>query len=278
MRVRGSEAISPTAHYTSYVWARNGLSHPALVNWRGRTMFEALRPAMSVSSLLGGPTLPAYLLARHEAIDALLDEAIERDGVSQVLELACGMSARGWRFTGKHPHITYIEADLPGMAERKRQALAQIAPLGESHRVMSVDVLRPDGQGSLGAVMKTLDEDGGLVVITEGLLGYLQRDQVREVWERIASALASFRTGSYLADIQLASEAGMPVRAFRAALGAFVGGPVVLAHYEQRVDAERALRQAGFSHAAVRRAVDIARPAVTDGRGARLAHLVQAGM
>ena len=28
--VSPSEAISPTAHYTGYVWARNGLSHPAL--------------------------------------------------------------------------------------------------------------------------------------------------------------------------------------------------------------------------------------------------------
>ena len=27
-----SETISPTAHYTSYVWVRNGLSDPALAS------------------------------------------------------------------------------------------------------------------------------------------------------------------------------------------------------------------------------------------------------
>ena len=30
-----SEAISPTAHYTGYVWARNGLSHPGAGDARG---------------------------------------------------------------------------------------------------------------------------------------------------------------------------------------------------------------------------------------------------
>ncbi len=31
-----SDAISPTAHYTGYVWARNGLSHPELETLEGR--------------------------------------------------------------------------------------------------------------------------------------------------------------------------------------------------------------------------------------------------
>lgn len=276
IRSGGSEAIGPTAHYTSYVWARNGLSHPALATRRGRMMFEALRPSMSVSGLLGGPTLPAYLLARHRAIDLLLGEAIESDGVSQVLELACGLSARGWRFTCRHPHLTYVEADLPGMAERKRRALERIAPLGESHRVVSVDVLKADGPGSLAAATETLDPDAGLVLITEGLLGYLGGEQVRGVWSRIAAELARFRTGRYLADIQLAGEAGAAVRAFRAALGAFVGGPVVLAHHDRRSDAERALRRAGFSRAAVTPALELAGAVAQDGAGARLAHVAQA--
>lgn len=64
-----SEAISPTAHYTGYVWARNGLSHPELQTIEGRVLFESLRPLMIAGSVLGHPTLEAYLLARHRAID-----------------------------------------------------------------------------------------------------------------------------------------------------------------------------------------------------------------
>src|SRR5207302_638753 len=42
-RMSPSETISPTAHYTGYVWARNGLSHPRLETLEGRVMFESLR-------------------------------------------------------------------------------------------------------------------------------------------------------------------------------------------------------------------------------------------
>jgi hypothetical protein len=53
----GSDAVSPTAHYTGHVWVRNGLSHPELATWEGRAMFNALEPAMVASRALGGPTL-----------------------------------------------------------------------------------------------------------------------------------------------------------------------------------------------------------------------------
>ena len=119
-----SARISPTAHYTGYVWARAGLSHPQLVTAEGRALFESVRPAMGVSRLLGGVQLEPYLLTRHRAIDVLLERSIESGAVSQVLEVACGLSPRGWRFHRRYgKRITYVEADLPGMAERKRAAL-----------------------------------------------------------------------------------------------------------------------------------------------------------
>ena len=90
-------------------------------------MFESLRVPMTVSRLLGGPTLESYLLARHRAIDCLLEQAIERHGVTQVIEVAAGLSPRGWRFSRRYGSgLTYVEADLPDMAERKRRALERI--------------------------------------------------------------------------------------------------------------------------------------------------------
>src|SRR5438094_340621 len=109
--VSGSETISPTAHYTGYVWARNGLSHPQLQTLEGRVLFEALRPTMSVSRLLGAPSLEDYLMARHTAIDALLERAIEAGEISQVVEVAAGLSPRGWRFSQLYgARLTYVEA------------------------------------------------------------------------------------------------------------------------------------------------------------------------
>ena len=147
-----SDTISPTAHYTGYVWARNGLSTPELTTTEGRILFESLQPLMVVSGTLGRPSLEAYLLARHVAIDALLERAIERDRVTQVLEVAAGLSPRGWRFAQRYgDRVTYVEADLPAMASRKREALERAASLTDNHRVRDLDALQEDGGEPRGA-------------------------------------------------------------------------------------------------------------------------------
>jgi O-methyltransferase involved in polyketide biosynthesis len=253
-----SEAISPTAHYTGYVWARNGLSHPELQTREGRVLFESLRPLMSVNAALGGGTLEGYLLARHRAIDVLLERAIEQHGVSQVIEVAAGLSPRGWRFSQYYgDRLTYVEADLPAMAERKRRALQRIGSLGERHRVRELDALREQGPQSVSAIAAELDPARGLAIITEGLLGYLPRHAVDDVWRRFARALASFAGGRYISDIHLGTAQSAQVRAFRVLLSAFVRARVHL-HFDSPAEVVAALRAAGFAEAEVQRAVDIA--------------------
>ena len=199
-----SETISPTAHYTGYVWARNGLSHPRLETLEGRVMFESLRPINAVSATLGGPSLESYLLARHRAIDALLDKAIDEHGVTQVIEVAAGLSPRGWRFTQRYgDRLTYIEADLPGMTARKRRALQQMGSLNDRHRVVEVDALRDSGPNSISALAAELDRESGLAIITEGLLGYLDTDSVDGIWRRFARTLSGFASGRYISDLHL---------------------------------------------------------------------------
>src|SRR4051794_28241533 len=118
----GPDAISPTAHYTGHVWVRNGLSHPELATVEGRAFYAALTPLMMFSRASGGPTLEGGLVARHRVIDELLARAIDDGSVGQVVEVAAGMSPRGWRFSRRYEDaITYVEADLQGMAERKRR-------------------------------------------------------------------------------------------------------------------------------------------------------------
>jgi O-methyltransferase involved in polyketide biosynthesis len=246
---RDSSAITPTAHYTGQVWARNGLSHPELETREGKLMFEALQPLMAVAGLLGGPTLEGYLLARHRALDELLRRAIEDDGITQVLEIACGMSARGWRFVQRYGSsgLTYVEADLPDMAARKRNALASMGSLGAGHRVVAIDALAKSGSLSLNAVASELDTSQGLVIICEGLLGYLSRADVEGLWKRMASVLKTFSAGAHLTDLHLAgAEPGPLVHGFRLGLSAFVRGRVHL-HFESEADAIRSLRLAGFS-------------------------------
>jgi O-methyltransferase involved in polyketide biosynthesis len=269
------DRIGPTAHYTGYVWARNGLSHPELATAEGRVLFDALQPAMLASGAIGGPSLEAYLLARPRAIDARLERAIEDAGVTQVIEVACGLSPRGWRFANRYgERVRYIEADLADMAARKRAALEKMGSLTDHHQVYDVDALKDEGPGSLAAITAELDEGQGLAIITEGLLGYLPTDVVNGVWRRFAGALERFPTGRYISDLHLGGAVTPPVRAFRLLLSAFVRGRVYL-HFTDAAEAEAALRAAGFGTARVGPAADVIESAET-GRGSRLANILEA--
>lgn len=270
----GSDSISPTAHYTGYVWVRHGLSDPSLATTEGRLLFESLLPIMRLSAAFGGPSLEAYLLARHRAIDSLLGRAIERGAVSQVLEVAAGLSPRGWRFAQRYgEQITYVEADLPAMAARKRRALGNLFTLGEHHRVQDLDALRGSGPGSLAELASRLDAGRGLAIVTEGLLGYLSPGDLDSLWRRFAVTLAEFPAGRYVSDLHLGSAQTPEVRAFRVVLSAFVRGRVYL-HFSDAEQAAGQLREAGFRTASVRPAAQIAGAA--GDRGAHLAHILEA--
>jgi O-methyltransferase involved in polyketide biosynthesis len=239
-------------------------------------MFESLRPINAVSTTLGGPSLESYLLARHRAIDALLDKAINEHGVTQVIEVAAGLSPRGWRFTQRYgDRLTYIEADLPGMTARKRRALQQMASLNDRHRVVEVDALRDRGPTSISAVAADLDHESGLAIITEGLLGYLDTESVDGIWRRFARTLSGFASGRYISDLHLGSVQNAQIRAFRAALSVFVRGQVHL-HFDNAQQAEGALRDAGFAQAKLYRASDVPGTEPVSDRGGRLAHILEA--
>jgi O-methyltransferase involved in polyketide biosynthesis len=270
---RGSEAVSPTAHYTGYVWARNGLSHPALRTAEGRVLFESLRPAMAVSDLVLGVSLEPFLLARHRALDGLLEGVIDAGTVSQVIEVACGMSPRGWRFANRYgARITYVEGDLPGMAARKRAALDRIGSLGAHHRVVEIDALRAAGPGSLAAVAAGLDPERGVAIVTEGLLNYLPPGLVAGAWRRFAAALSGFPHGRYFSDLHIGERQTHYMRAFRLALSGFVRRRVDL-HFGSAAEAEERLCGAGFDGAVVHRADQLIPDAP---KGARLVHIIEA--
>lgn len=272
-----SGAISPTAHYTGETWVRNGLSHPGLATWQGRLFHDTLALPNAVSRMLGGPSLEGLLLARHRIIDALLDDLIQ-GGVSQVIEAACGMSPRGWRFSKRYgDELTYVEADLPAMSQRKREALARMGSLDERHRVVDLDLLRDGGPGSLESLVETMDPAKGLAIITEGLLVYLGDATVEALWARLAKALRPFSTGVYLSDLRIARpRRGTAERAFELLLGAFVRGKIhPYRGDEDSADAE--LRTAGFEQVRLHRCDE--HPAAGDARndaGAGMLSIIEA--
>lgn len=197
-----TSSISFTAHYTGYVWHHYGLSDACFATGQGRLYFLLLRPFERLARCLIGSDIKTTLLQRHFLIDRELEALIAATPRLQVLEIACGLSPRGHRFTRAHAGLTYVEADLPGMVARKRALLAPLASLDARHRLVACNILDQGTPDSLEAVIaREFDPALPLVVITEGLVNYFDLDTITAVWRRLAQALRAFPAGTYLTDI-----------------------------------------------------------------------------
>jgi O-methyltransferase involved in polyketide biosynthesis len=275
-----SDAISPTAHYTGHVWVQAGLSPASFATREGAVFYQSLRPMNAVSRAMGGPSIEQVLLARHRTIDHELAKAIDDGVIGSVIEIACGLSGRGARFAQRYgERLTYVEADLPAMAARKRALLAGAGLGGDHHRVVDIDALVDDGPTSLAAIAAALDPARGVAIITEGLLNYFSLANVTGMWRRFARVLGGFPAGRYLADIHLGEDSqGAAVIGFSALLGAFVRGKIHL-HFRDVGEVRRELDLAGFARGEVLRPEEL--PDITgpvDAASARRVRVVVAGV
>lgn len=195
-----TSSISFTAHYTGHVWYRSGLSAAPFHTAQGAFYYNALTPFEYLGGKLVGTNIRESLLQRHFLIDHLIEQAITGEGVTQVLEIACGLSPRGWRFTSRFPQLKYVEADLPDMARDKAALLAEHGSLSAQHKVVTCNILA-DGPDSLEKVIaREFDSSKPLLIVTEGLVNYFDMETISGFWQRVRTELARFPAGIYLTD------------------------------------------------------------------------------
>lgn len=247
MSILSSARISPTALYTGEVWQRSNRSFPELKLTQGAMLYNLLEPFMIASRLFKGPTLTDFLLARHDLIDAQVDAHILQHANPTIIEIAAGMSPRGMRFIRRHgPKITYIEADLPIMAKGKRKRIQQHLQQNPNHFVVPVDAFATSGEHSLPALFAGIPAGQPVCVVTEGLLNYFSRQQVEQLFAKLASEFVSRPGSVYVSDIHLQNQnKGMMAETFTTLLGLFVQGRVHL-HYQQADDLINALQCNGL--------------------------------
>ncbi|HEY9545890.1 MAG TPA: class I SAM-dependent methyltransferase [Solimonas sp.] len=239
--------VSPTAYATGYFWFRQGMSHPAFATPQGKKLDRAFRVLTGVTRRLSGFSLDALMLARHKGIDAQLAKAIDSGKVGQVIEIAAGLSPRGWSFMQRYgERLRYIETDLPAMAACKRDILTQTGSLSDRHRIVELDALAESGPDSLATIARQLDPNIGTAIITEGLMNYLDPAAARAVWQRIAETLAGFPLGAYFSDVYFNGRVQHPaVIAFGALLSAFVKGRMHV-HFKSPQELTQIMKTAGF--------------------------------
>ena len=150
----------------------------SLAGERGQAI-AALMPAQARS---GWP-----MVARTKLIDDLVQAAVAQ-GCDCVINLAAGLDTRPYRLA-LPSSLRWIEADLPPMIEEKEQLLAEAKPRCQLRRI-KVDLT--DVEARVLALQEAVTPSTQALVLTEGLLVYLDDAQVRDLSRDIA-ALAGVR-------------------------------------------------------------------------------------
>jgi methyltransferase (TIGR00027 family) len=178
------EDVSDTARWVAYLRALESERPGALfrdrfakrlAGERGRRLAEGMPDAPGAAP---GPMGFASLLAvRTKVFDELILDSIRSTDADAVLNLAAGLDARPYRLS-LPASLVWIEADHAAMLEPKAAILASEKPACLVERV-SVDL------ASDGARRELLDRIASsharVVVITEGLLVYLDESLVRSL-------------------------------------------------------------------------------------------------
>jgi methyltransferase (TIGR00027 family) len=178
--------ISDTARWVAYYRALESERPDALfrdpfaarlAGERGRQMTERMPSSVRRNSW---PMVMRTLL-----IDELVLSSVE-EGADRVLNLAAGLDTRPYRLP-LPASLTWVEADLPGILEEKEKALAGEKPscvLTREAVDLTVPVLR---NAFLDRVLTGAKQ---ALVVTEGLLVYLEPQEVRALGEDLATQRA----------------------------------------------------------------------------------------
>lgn len=187
--------ISFTAHYTGYIWYLLGISHERLATSKGKQLATLLYPFESVAEKLVGHSVRSTLKLRHRLLDQRLEQLISQHPDLQVIEIAAGLSPRGWRFRQKYPAIRYVEVDLPAMATIKREALKPIDPQA---KVYGCDIFSEQFQQIL---TQDLDPTRPLAVLSEGLINYFSKDLIGQLSQILSKEFQSFPKAYFISDL-----------------------------------------------------------------------------
>lgn len=245
--MQGNTRVGPTALYTAQAW-RDGnfpnaghFDHPF-----GRVMYTA----SSLMQKLLRPVLPPFLqdfnqflFIRHRAFEDRLDTMVP----DMVIEIAAGLSPRGITYSRSWSNSSYIELDLPNMVAAKQARMKNIE-LPSNYHLAETDVLSEDFMERLPV---RPGSDQMVVVITEGLMDYLNREEKLRAWRNIAGLLKLASPESrYLLECwpkHRVAPASRVAKATVNGLSLLVGRSMTDNLFEDRHEADEAMREAGFA-------------------------------
>ncbi len=168
---KAKNRVGLTAFYTASVWSSLKVSGAGrFVTWRGRLLHAVVSLGGAAVGLYGRYSVTSlYLAGRHRGLDCLLETL----NPVQVVELAAGLSSRGWEMT-RHKSVHYIELDqLQVLSFKHHVTAADPQPLAPSaeYQTLTFDLSQPERLPT--ELQAYLQPDKPTLIISEGLTGYL---------------------------------------------------------------------------------------------------------
>ena len=179
--------ISDTALWVAVYRARETERQDALFRDPFARKLAGERGEQIAKGMEAGQRYEWPYIARTLRFDQIITEQIKQ-GTDMVINLAAGLDTRPYRMD-LSPSLKWIEVDLPGMVDYKEEILDKEKPRCALERVR-LDLADIAGRRAL---FQELGRNARRVlVVTEGLLVYLTRDEVSALGRDLA-AQSSFR-------------------------------------------------------------------------------------
>jgi methyltransferase (TIGR00027 family) len=175
------ENVSDTARWVAVYRAMETARPDAIFRDPFAERLAGERGREIVGEMKQGRQMAWAMIVRTAVLDELILERIANGGVDTVINLAAGLDARAWRLPLPRT-LQWFDVDLPEITAYKAAAMRDEQPACR-YEAIAVDLTSAAARAELlrrlGGVARTA------LVVTEGLLIYLEREQV----ESLARAL-----------------------------------------------------------------------------------------
>lgn len=166
--------VSDTAHWVAVYRAMESERKNAIFRDPFARRLAGPRGEAIVKAMPNGKAWAWPMIVRTAVMDELILRAVNRDGVRTVVNLAAGLDARPWRLD-LPIKLTWLDVDLPDIQKYKRDMLEGEHPQCQLEWIPA-DLANPAARRNV--LSRVATSPGPALVVTEGLLIYLEADQV----------------------------------------------------------------------------------------------------
>ena len=188
------EHVSDTARWVAIYRAMESERPDAIFSDPFARRLGGERGEEIVTSLKQGRATAWAMIVRTAVFDEIIRERIAGGGVDLVVNIAAGLDARPWRLD-LPASLRWVDVDFPAMLAYKTSLMRDETPRCR-YEAMAADLTDTRAREALFAQLGA--SASRALVISEGLLVYLESEQVKEL-ARALHAPASFRW--WLADV-----------------------------------------------------------------------------